>query len=386
MKTYIFPGQGSQAKGMGRALFDEFKEETEKADKILGYSIKELCLEDPRNELHKTQFTQPALFIVNTLFYLKKIKETGEKPDFLAGHSLGEFNALLAGECFSFETGLELVKKRGELMGRAKGGGMAAVLNTTKEEIETIFEKNNLKHLEVANYNTPTQIVISGSIDEIEKAQLFFQEGKILYIPLNTSGAFHSSYMEPAKKEFKKFLTEYQFSKLKIPVISNVTARPYQEDDVIENLSNQITHSVRWTDSIQYLMGMGDMAFEEVGHGNVLTKLVYKIKEETPGCSKRKTGDLQKESTHPDKPPVGNEKDENYIQIDQIEKEENLTAEEKVNRWNVQYPVGTRVKSMLFEDEHLITRTEAMVLFGHRSAVYLEGYNGYFDLDEIKPI
>ena len=112
MKQYVFPGQGSQAKGMGGELFDKYAELTKKADAILGYSIKELCLEDPRRELNKTQFTQPALFVVNALSYYDKIETTGEKPDFLAGHSLGEFNALLAAECFDFEAGLKIVKKR----------------------------------------------------------------------------------------------------------------------------------------------------------------------------------------------------------------------------------------------------------------------------------
>src|SRR5690606_35248979 len=140
----MFPGQGSQSKGMGGMLFDEFQELTEKADKILGYSIKELCLEDSGKELGQTQFTQPALYVVNALSYFKKIKETGQKPDFVAGHSLGEFNALLAAECFDFEAGLKLVKKRGELMSEAGGGGMAAIINAGKEEIESILEKNGL--------------------------------------------------------------------------------------------------------------------------------------------------------------------------------------------------------------------------------------------------
>ncbi|MGO4778772.1 acyltransferase domain-containing protein, partial [Lysobacter sp. 2RAB21] len=133
MKTYMFPGQGSQARGMGGDLFDAYPELTAKADAVLGYSIKELCLEDPRRELGKTQFTQPALYVVNALSYYKRIQDTGETPDYLAGHSLGEFNALLAAECFDFETGLKLVKKRGELMSQATQGAMAAIVNATRE-------------------------------------------------------------------------------------------------------------------------------------------------------------------------------------------------------------------------------------------------------------
>jgi len=175
MKTHMFPGQGSQSKGMGGTLFDEFKELTHKADKILGYSIKELCLEDPRRELNQTQFTQPALYVVNALSYFKKVEESGQKPDFVVGHSLGEFSALLAAECIDFEAGLKLVKKRGELMSQATGGGMAAILNATKEKIETILKENGLTNIDLANYNTPSQIVISGLKDEIGKATSFRQ-------------------------------------------------------------------------------------------------------------------------------------------------------------------------------------------------------------------
>src|SRR4051812_36667715 len=128
-KAYVFPGQGSQRKGMGENLFDEFPELTKKADKILGYSIKELCLNDSDSKLNQTQYTQPALYVVNALSYQKKIKDEGKQPDYLAGHSLGEYNALQAAGIFSFEDGLKLVKKRGELMSQAKNGGMAAILN-----------------------------------------------------------------------------------------------------------------------------------------------------------------------------------------------------------------------------------------------------------------
>src|SRR3989337_2939421 len=129
----MFPGQGSQAKGMGAALFDEFRELTAAADSILGYSIKELCLENPRGELNRTQFTQPALYVVNALTCFKKLEESGQKPDYFAGHRLGERNALLAAECFDFEVGLRLVRKRGELMSQVPKGAMAAILNATKE-------------------------------------------------------------------------------------------------------------------------------------------------------------------------------------------------------------------------------------------------------------
>jgi malonyl CoA-acyl carrier protein transacylase len=381
MKAFLFPGQGSQSKEMGGTLFDEFNELTHKADKILGYSVKELCLEDPEKQLNQTQFTQPALYVVNALSYYKKIEETGQKPDFAAGHSLGEFNALLAAECYDFEVGLKLVKKRGELMSQAADGGMAAILNASKENIEGILKENGLTNIDLANYNTPSQIVISGLRDEIEKAQALFQEGDMLYIPLNTSGAFHSRYMASARDEFETYLKEFKFSDLKIGVISNFSAKPYQDDDIIINLANQINNPVRWSDSIQYLMGLGDMEFEEIGHGNVLTKMVRKIKQEKSNTIEDTAGKL-------------NVKEDEIVQVQEIENDQresneesrSLTAEEKVNTWNQHYPIGTRVKSTIMDDDNLETRTEAVVLFGHRAAIYMKDYNGYFDLDETIPL
>ena len=380
MKTYMFPGQGSQAKGMGGELFDEFADLTKKADAILGFSIKELCLENPGKNLNKTQFTQPALYVVNALSYYKKQEETGTKPDFVTGHSLGEFNALLAAECFDFEAGLKLVKKRGELMSRAPEGGMAAILNASKEEIEDILEKNGLHNIDLANYNTPTQIVISGAIDEIGKAQEFFQSGKMLYYPLKTSGAFHSRFMNPVKDEFESYLKKFKFSAPVIPVISNVTARPYQSDELVKNLSEQLANSVKWSGSIQFLMGLAEknnpMEFEEVGYGNVLTKIVRTIESD---IAKSLAAFSAKETTQKTADSPNNE-------ISDPEKTAVVDVFEKVKRWNENYPVGTKVNTSLDGYDELETRSEAVILFGQRAAVYMKGYSGYFDLNEIAPI
>jgi malonyl CoA-acyl carrier protein transacylase len=372
MRTYMFPGQGSQAKGMGAGLFDEYKEYTQLADSILGYSIKELCVEDPRQELNKTQFTQPALYVVNALSYFKKVERSG-KPDFLAGHSLGEFNALLAAECFDFETGLRLVKKRGELMGKVTGGGMAAILNATKEQIEATLAQNGLHNVDLANYNTPSQIVISGLADEIMRAQPLFQVGKLLYYPLNTSGAFHSRFMKAVRDEFAQYLSGFTFAEPKIPVIANVTARPYRSGEVREVLSDQIASTVRWSESMQYLMAVGvhrgsTMEFEEVGFGDVLTRLDQTIKRQTPSSALE---------------PYLRELEQSSASA--VPKKAQA-AQEKVSLWNRKYPIGTKVKSLVMNYGNLETRSEALVLFGHRAAVYMKGYNGYFDLDEIAPL
>lgn len=279
MKTFVFPGQGSQQKGMGGNLFQEFKELTGIADGVLGYSIEKLCLEDPEQQLGKTHYTQPALFTVNAFAYLRAV-HAGKKPDYLAGHSLGEYNALFAAGAFDFETGLKLVQKRGALMSQASGGGMAAVIGLSAERVEDVITQNNLKTIGIANYNSPSQIVISGPRADLEQVNAFFESAGGRYIPLNVSGAFHSRHMHDAKIEFEKYIDGFAFSPLVIPVISNVSARPYKPEDVKQNLADQITHSVKWTESIRYLMGRGEMEFEEVGPGNVLTKLIQTIKKE----------------------------------------------------------------------------------------------------------
>ncbi|PEP92267.1 [acyl-carrier-protein] S-malonyltransferase [Bacillus wiedmannii] len=281
MKAYVFPGQGSQHKGMGSTLFDEFPDITAKADKILGYSIKELCLEDPKQNLGKTQYTQPALYVVNALSYLKKVKETGIKPDYVAGHSLGEYNALFAAGAFDFETGLNLVKKRGELMSQAVGGGMAAIIGFSFEQVNRVLMENGLDSIDIANHNSPFQIVITGQKVDIERAQPIFEEaGVSIFITLNVSGAFHSRYMGEAKRVFGEFLEKTEFSNMEIPVISNTYARIYNQDNAKVTLMQQITHPVKWTDSIRYLMGIGEIDIEEIGPGNVLTKLVVAIQRD----------------------------------------------------------------------------------------------------------
>jgi malonyl CoA-acyl carrier protein transacylase len=282
MVTFVFPGQGSQSKGMGGALFDEFKELTAAADEILGYSIKELCLEDPDLKLDQTQYTQPALYFVSALSYLKRIKETGERPDFVCGHSLGEYTALLAAGAYDLGSGLKLVQKRGELMGRATGGGMAAVIGIEAEQVAEVLKRNNFSSIDIANLNSVYQIVISGPKNDIEKAKPVFEavSGVKLFMPLKTSGAFHSRYMEASKREFENFLKPVGFNHLQIPVISNVHARPYQQPDIKANLSDQIVKPVRWAETIRYLLGRGGTEFVEIGPGKVLTGLVQRIRKE----------------------------------------------------------------------------------------------------------
>lgn len=277
----VFPGQGSQRRGMGEDLFDAFPELTARASEILGYSIRQLCVDDPERNLNKTQYTQPALYVVNALSFLKMKEDSGVVPDFLAGHSLGEYNALFAAGAFDFETGVKLVRKRGAVMAKMKEGGMAAVKGLTEEQIEHVIERHGLREIDMANYNTQNQIVLSGSRDVIARSGPFFEAaGATLYFPLNVNGAFHSRYMMPAKIEFQAFLSEFTFSALKIPVVSNVEATFYPNDDIKALLADQLTKPVRWTESITFLLGKGDVSFREVGPGDVLTKLIWRIKQD----------------------------------------------------------------------------------------------------------
>jgi trans-AT polyketide synthase, acyltransferase and oxidoreductase domains len=280
MKTFVFPGQGSQVKGMGGGLFDEFPEVTAKASEILGYCIKTLCLEDPEKRLAQTQFTQPALYTVNGLAYLKKLQDKEAKPAYLAGHSLGEYSALFAAGAFDFETGLRLVKKRGELMSLATGGGMAAIMGISCEKVAEILRDRDVDTIDVANFNAPLQTVIAGKKEEILRVAAFFSQQDVTYFPLNVSGAFHSRYMKPSSEEFARFVEGCAFSELAIPVVANVTARPYRQADLKKNLVEQITSPVKWTETVRYLMGKEGMEFEEIGPGNVLTRLVQTILRE----------------------------------------------------------------------------------------------------------
>ncbi|MCU1350275.1 MAG: malonyl CoA-acyl carrier protein transacylase [Acidobacteria bacterium] len=286
MIAFVFPGQGSQKRGMGQGLFDEVPEYTaveNDVDAIVGYSMRKLCLEDADDRLKQTQFTQPSLYVVNALHYYKAVRE-GSRPAYLAGHSLGEYNALLAAGVFDFLTGLRLVKKRGELMSQARNGGMGAVIGLKAEKVASVIRDHGLTSIDVANFNTPSQTVVSGPVDDIKRAgPLFEQEGAQMYIPLQVSAAFHSRYMADASKAFADFLAPMTFASPKTPVIANATAEPYPSSNASESvkslLVNQITQSVQWTRIVRFLISQGVTQFTEMGPGNVLTRMVLQIQQ-----------------------------------------------------------------------------------------------------------
>ncbi len=281
-KAFLFAGQGSQSPGMGRELFAEYAEMTATANEVLGYSVARVCAGDPERTLDNTRYAQPALYVVGALAYLQQVARSGP-PDYVAGHSLGEYTALYAAGAYPFDIGLALVARRGELMGCVRDGGMAAVSGLDAETISRILAENpGLSDLDVANLNAPSQTVVSGPRAVIERAQAVFERaGARFYLPLRVSGAFHSRYMAAAQDGLRTFLQGLPIVPPSLPVVSNVEARLYAGDPR-ELLVKQLTCPVRWTESVRFLLEKGVEEFVEIGPGRVLTKLVEAIRKEQP--------------------------------------------------------------------------------------------------------
>ncbi len=286
MRVFLFPGQGSQKLGMGKDLVEEFAAADEiykKADEILKFSLSNMSFEGPEEELTKTQNAQPAILtyshIAATLLFNK-----GLKPDFAAGHSLGEFSALLAAGMLSFEDALVVVRKRGELMAATDPegkGGMAAVLGLEDEKVRQIcWEVSKEKYVEPVNYNSPGQVVISGLKEGIDLAEPRLKEaGAKRVLKLAVSGAFHSELMVKAAEEFGRFIENIPFNKPQCKVVSNVTALFEDETNVRDLLVRQMKSPVLWSDSIRFLKKQGVTEAVEAGFGNIISGLVKKIEE-----------------------------------------------------------------------------------------------------------
>lgn len=284
MRADVFPGQGVQKKGMGRGLFENFPELCGVADEILGYSIRTLCLENPDRLLNRTEYAQPAIYVVNALHHRTALRQGGPPADYLTGHSLGEYNALLAADAFDFATGLRLVKRRAELMGEAEGGGMAAVVGVPAEVIEETLRHTGATGVVIANHNAPEQFVLSGTTEELARVKPVFEEldGVRGFVPLRAGGAFHSPWMADAAAAFRETLDAVDFGEPRTPVVSTVTGRPFEPHAVRELLAEQMTQPVRWVDCVRYLRAAGVTEFVELGGSTVLTPLIERIPAPEP--------------------------------------------------------------------------------------------------------
>ncbi|HEY7147645.1 MAG TPA: ACP S-malonyltransferase [Streptosporangiaceae bacterium] len=289
MVAWLFPGQGSQRQGMGEQLLGRYPRLVEAADRELGYSVSQLCRCDSGGQLRDTAYAQPALFVVSALAYLDRAERDGP-PKFLAGHSLGEYVALLAAGCFDFATGVRLVRRRGELMARASGGGMLAVIGLPAAEVTAAAADGGHDDVDVANLNAADQVVLSGPVRSLEAvAGEIAARGRGRCVPLNVSAAFHSRYMADAAGQLACFLDQCELADPQATVISNVTARPYQPGTVRELLVRQVSEPVRWADSMRYLLDQGVTEVAELGPGTVLTGLWRAARRGYPAAAARGT-------------------------------------------------------------------------------------------------
>ncbi|NPA13953.1 MAG: ACP S-malonyltransferase [Aquificae bacterium] len=296
----VFPGQGSQYAGMGKDFYEQFpiaKEVFEQANEALGLDLTKLIFEGGE-ELNKTINTQPAILTVSYAIY-RVFKEHFPqlKPLYVAGHSLGEYSALLAAEVLSFPDAVRLVRYRAEYMQNAAGegkGAMAAIIGIEPQEVEKLCQEVE-GVVEAVNYNSPIQTVVAGEAEAVKKLLKLARSRKIKAIPLKVSVPSHSSLMKEAAEKFKKVLQEVEFSEAKIPVVQNVDAQPHTSaEEIRENLYLQLFKPVRWVESVKFMADQGVDTFIEIGPKNVLSKLIAQTVENVKTCNLDKVEDLEK--------------------------------------------------------------------------------------------
>lgn len=281
--AFLFPGQGSQIVGMGKDIYENYESARniyDTADEVLGKSVTNLCFEGPEEDLKQTVNTQPAIVTTSIALMEALRSEINIVPDYVAGHSLGEYCAMFAAGVMSLETTLKLIQKRADLMAANKGGTMAAVLNASEEIIKAGIEEGlKVGYVDIANYNSPVQVVITGEEKAVKTAgDYMLANGAKRVVPLAVSGAFHSKYMENAANDFKSFVSIVELNDSSIPVITNVDAQlTSQACDFRAKMPQQICSSVHWTQTIQKMQEEGVDTFVEIGPGKVLAGLNKKI-------------------------------------------------------------------------------------------------------------
>ena len=286
MNAFVFPGQGSQFTGMCKDLYDahkEAREMCEKANEILGFRITDIMFEGTAEDLKRTDVTQPAVFL-HSVIAARLL--TTLKPDMVAGHSLGEFSALVACRALRFEDALVLVSKRAQAMQRAcevQPGTMAAVLGLPDDKVDELCQTQSGGKVVAANFNCPGQVVISGAVEEVEKMCVVMKEnGAKRALRLPVGGAFHSPLMQPASEELHDAIVKTEFHQPFCPIYQNVNAYPQTDPEQIrENLLLQLTSSVRWTQTVRNMIVDGATHFYEFGPGDVLKGLIHKISPDT---------------------------------------------------------------------------------------------------------
>ena len=285
--AHIFPGQGSQSTGMGLDLYNSYasaREVFDEADASLGFPLSRLCFEGPDEELTKTHNVQPAI-LVTSIACLQALEEAAianfPSPAFVAGHSLGEYTALVAAGVLGLAEAVLLVRERGRLMyeaGLKKPGSMLAVIGLDEETVKNISLHSGT---EISNINCPGQIVISGAAQALAEADKLARTKGARAIPLRVSGAFHSALMEPIIAEFSKIVSSFEFHPPAVPIIANVTARPLTDfDSTKEELVKQLRNCIQWQGSVEYMMHSGVTTFYEIGPGRVLSGLIRRINSE----------------------------------------------------------------------------------------------------------